>query len=78
MCTKKTISDMSEDEYYDYLKTIPKHVSWRVRDAWLAVPPCSNNIPYCHADCPYSYECFPPEEPDSDDESWNEYYNNSI
>lgn len=28
--SKKSISDMSEDEYYDYLKTIPEHVSWRV------------------------------------------------
>lgn len=59
---KKSTADMSEDEYYEYLKTIPKHVSWRVRDAWLTLPPCNYDIPYCHADCPYSYECFPDDE----------------
>lgn len=36
---KKTITDMSVEEYEDYLKTIPEHVSWRVRDAWLVLPP---------------------------------------
>lgn len=69
MEAKKTITGMSEDEYYDYLKTIPEHVSWRVRDAWLAVPPCTYDIPYCHADCPYDYECFPDDDQDPDEDA---------
>lgn len=69
MKPEKTITDMSEDEYYDYLKTIPEHVSWMVRDAWLAVPPCTYDIPYCHADCPYFYECFPDDDQDPDEDA---------
>ena len=39
---------------------ITEHVSWRVRDAWLAIPPCNySDSPYCHVDCPYHYECYP-------------------
>lgn len=39
---------------------IPEHVSYAVRDAWNAVPPCSYSLhPFCHVDCPYHYECFP-------------------
>lgn len=39
---------------------IHKHVSWGVRDAWLAIPPCSYTTkPYCHVECPYHYECYP-------------------
>lgn len=39
---------------------IPEHVSWRVRDAWLAIPPCSYTTkPYCHVECPYHYDCYP-------------------
>lgn len=39
---------------------VPEHVSWRVRDAWLAIPPCSYTTkPYCHVECPYHYECYP-------------------
>jgi hypothetical protein len=39
------------------------HVSWRVRDAWLAVPPCNyKENPYCHVDCPYFDQCNPNEE----------------
>lgn len=39
---------------------IPEHVSWQVRDAWLAIPPCNYNTnAYCHVDCPYHYECYP-------------------
>lgn len=46
---------------------IPEHVSWRVRDAWLAIPPCSyTDKPYCHVDCPYYYECYPPYEEEDD------------
>lgn len=38
----------------------PEHVSWRVRDAWLVIPPCNyKDRPYCHVDCPYHYECYP-------------------
>lgn len=45
------------------------HVSWRVRDAWLAIPPCTyQEEPFCHVDCPYFYECNPPEE--EDEEPW--------
>lgn len=50
---------MTDEEYLDYLKTIPEHVSWQVQDAWLAIPPCNGSIPYCHGDCPYYYECYP-------------------
>ena len=39
---------------------IHEHVSWRVRDAWLAIPPCNYTTkPYCHVECPYHYECYP-------------------
>lgn len=40
---------------------IPNHeVSWRVVDAWRAIPPCSYTTqPYCHIQCPYFYECYP-------------------
>lgn len=55
---------------------IPEHVSWRVRDAWLCTPPCSYSKPYCHIDCPYFYECNPPEEEYSDSEAWDEYFSN--
>ena len=45
------------------------HVSWRVRDAWLAVPPCSyKENPYCHVDCPYFYQCYPEEY--EEEEEW--------
>lgn len=54
---------------------IPEHVSWRVRDAWLAIPPCQGTHPYCHVDCPYYYSCWPEEDFDDDDEMWNEEYN---
>lgn len=52
---------------------IPEHVSWRVRDAWLAIPPCNGTHPYCHVDCPYYYNCWPEEYFDDDDEMWDEY-----
>lgn len=55
---------------------IPEHVSWRVIDAWLCIPPCNYSNPYCHVDCPYFYECNPPEEEDSDSELWDEYFSN--
>lgn len=39
---------------------IPDKVSWRVVDAWLAIPPCNyTDHPYCHVQCPYFYECYP-------------------
>lgn len=54
---------------------IPEHVSWRVRDAWLAIPPCWGKQPYCHVDCPYYDSCWPEEEYDEDDEEWDTWYN---
>lgn len=51
---------------------IPDKVSWRVVDAWAAIPPCSyTNRPYCHKQCPYFYECYP-EYYDDIDEEWEE------
>lgn len=48
---------------------IPEHVSWRVQDAWLAIPPCNySDSPYCHVDCPYHYECYPEYYDDYDEE----------
>lgn len=39
---------------------ISDKVSWRVVDAWLALPPCTYmSEPYCHVQCPYFYECNP-------------------
>lgn len=36
------------------------HVSFAVRDAWRAIPPCTyEEHPYCHVDCPNFYECYP-------------------
>lgn len=56
-------------------REIPEHVSWRVRDAWLCMPPCTLFIePYCHVDCPYFSECNPPEEEDEDSVKWDEYF----
>lgn len=52
----------------------PDHVSWRVRDAWLAIPPCQGDKPYCHVDCPYFYSCWPEEEYSEDDEMWDAEY----
>lgn len=50
---------------------IPEHVSWRVRDAWLAIPPCNySDSPYCHVDCPYHYECYPELYDDYDEEEY--------
>lgn len=43
-------------------------VSWRVVDAWLAIPPCNYSEPYCHVQCPYFDECNPPEE--EEEEEW--------
>ena len=42
---------------------IPDKVSWRVVDAWVAIPPCdpASSHPYCHVQCPYFYECYPEE-----------------
>lgn len=52
---------------------IPEHVSWRVQDAWLAIPPCSYTTkPFCHVDCPYHYECYPEFYDDYDDEDCNQ------
>lgn len=45
------------------------HVSYAVRDAWRAIPPCTyKDKPYCHVDCPYFYECYP----EGDDEEREE------
>lgn len=44
-------------------REIPGEVSWRVVDAWLAIPPCNYKTdPYCHVQCPYFYECYPDEQ----------------
>lgn len=44
------------------------HVSYAVRDAWAAIPPCSyKENPYCHVDCPYFYDCWPEEDEEEDD-----------
>lgn len=50
----------------------PDHVSWRVIDAWLALPPCTLSHPYCHCDCPYFYECYPElfDDASEDDMMW--------
>lgn len=56
-------------------KELPDKVSWRVIDAWAAIPPCdpSSTNPYCHVQCPYFHECNPEEFEDIDeDESWQE------
>lgn len=53
---------------------IPERVSWRVVDAWLALPPCTSSSPYCHHQCPYFAECYPEETESEDDEAWDEYY----
>ena len=51
------------------MNEIPDKVSWRVVDAWLAIPPCSYTTnPYCHVQCPYFYECYPEE---YYDEEWS-------
>lgn len=48
---------------------IPDKVSWRVKDAWLAIPPCTyTKEPYCHRDCPYHYDCWPEYYDDYDEE----------
>ena len=49
---------------------LPGKVSWCVVDAWLAIPPCTYTDPYCHVQCPYFYECNPPE--DELDEDWED------
>jgi hypothetical protein len=42
---------------------IPDKVSWRVKDAWHAIPPCSyTKKPFCHKNCPYFYKCYEDEE----------------
>lgn len=51
---------------------IPERVSWRVVDAWAAIPPCNGTHPYCHVQCPYFYECYP-EDCDDVDEPWDMY-----
>lgn len=52
---------------------IPDKVSWRVVDAWLALPPCTSRSPYCHYQCPYYHECYPEEMESEDDEEWDKY-----
>lgn len=55
----------------DKRHVIPEHVSWRVVDAWLAIPPCSySEHPYCHVQCPYHYECYPEDYDDEDEGLW--------
>lgn len=45
---------------------LPNKVSWRVVDAWLCIPPCNYEHPYCHVQCPYFYECYPEDEDDNE------------
>lgn len=52
------------------INELPEHVSWQVRDAWLAIPPCNYSDPYCHQDCPYHYECNPELYDDELEEEW--------
>lgn len=55
-------------------REIPEHVSWRVRDAWLAIPPCTySENPYCHVDCPYMSDCHSDED-ESDMDEWEKYF----
>lgn len=50
------------------------HVSWQVRDAWLAKPPCNYSTqPFCHVDCPYYYECYPDQFDDDQDDDDERY-----
>lgn len=54
----------------DKKNSIPGKVSWRVVDAWLAIPPCNyKEKPFCHVQCPYIYECYPElfESPDDEE-----------
>lgn len=51
---------------------LPGKVSWRVVDAWVAIPPCNGKKPFCHVQCPYFYECYPPEENYEEDYNLNE------
>lgn len=50
-------------------ESFPEIVSWRVVDAWKAIPPCnpSSSHPYCHVQCPYFYECYPEDCPQEED-----------
>lgn len=57
-------------ENKNHIEEMQIHVSWRVRDAWNAIPPCSYSEPFCHVDCPYFYECNPPEDDYNEDEQW--------
>ena len=42
-----------------FIDDIPAHVSSRVIDAWMAIPPCSyRDNAYCHVDCPYFCVCY--------------------
>lgn len=46
---------------------LPGEVSWRVVDAWLAIPPCNyTEKPFCHVQFPYFYECYSDENIDED------------
>lgn len=50
------------------MRDIPCKVSWRVVDAWYAIPPCSyTEDPYCHVQCPYFYECNQEEQEEEDE-----------
>ena len=50
---------------------LPGRVSWRVVDAWLAVPPCNyKEKPYCHVQCPYFNECYPEYFGEQEIEEW--------
>lgn len=51
---------MNDDE-------LPGEVSWRIVDAWAAIPPCNYSKPFCHVQCPYFYECYPEEFEDESD-----------
>lgn len=67
---------MSQEQAESHL---PEQVSWRVVDAWLAIPPCNyRDHPYCHMQCPYFYECYPNEFDDDVDCSSYEELDNQV
>lgn len=50
-------------------RDLPQKVSWRVVDAWVAIPPCNYKEPYCHIQCPYFWECYPDDNEYEDEEA---------
>lgn len=57
-----------------YKRELPQRVSWRVVDAWLCIPPCNYDEPYCHIQCPYFAECNPPDDKDEEDYEYIQHF----